>query len=107
MYQISLAFTDFSNHFQTDAEGLPCYIESSNVLNNPLYERLGFSTRKQIYLSPHHQKIKMDIMVREPVREKKEGQYEPHSGVRSEDANGVEGKVARLSSGIVNGTTKG
>lgn len=69
--------------FKADAEGLPCYIESSNILNNPLYARLGFSPRTSIYLSPDHQKIRMDIMVREPIKARKEGHYEPHARAKT------------------------
>jgi len=35
---------------QVDSEGLPAYLESSNVRNNPLYERHGFRTLSEIHL---------------------------------------------------------
>jgi ribosomal protein S18 acetylase RimI-like enzyme len=34
-----------------DSIGLPAYLESSNVRNNPLYERHGFRTLSEIHLS--------------------------------------------------------
>jgi ribosomal protein S18 acetylase RimI-like enzyme len=37
------------DHF--DSEGLPAYLESSNIRNNPLYERYGFRTLSEIHLS--------------------------------------------------------
>jgi len=51
-----------------DAEGLPCYLESSHDINIIIYGKLGFGLRKNIYLQRAAGKeLRMDVMVREPV----------------------------------------
>ena len=54
---------------QTDAEGRPCYLESSTDVNAVIYGKMGFEIRKQIYLKGNDQPIRLDVMVREPVCE--------------------------------------
>jgi len=51
-----------------DAEGLPCYLESSHDINIIIYGKLGFELRKHIYLQRAAGKeLRLDVMVREPV----------------------------------------
>ncbi|KAI9652728.1 MAG: hypothetical protein M1831_006621 [Alyxoria varia] len=50
-----------------DAEGVPCYLESSNAANLKLYERLGFEVRRRIWLERSDKRIPLDVMVREAV----------------------------------------
>jgi len=60
-----------------DAEGLPCYLESSHDVNLIIYGKLGFELRKQIHLQKTAGKeLRMDVMVREPSGkcEKKENE---------------------------------
>ncbi|KAI9752328.1 MAG: proteasome regulatory particle base subunit [Chaenotheca gracillima] len=52
---------------QADAEGRACYLESSAVKNNGMYERRGFRMKRKIYLSRGEVPIPIDIMVREPA----------------------------------------
>ncbi|ETI21658.1 hypothetical protein G647_08005 [Cladophialophora carrionii CBS 160.54] len=60
-----------------DAEGLPCYLESSHDINIIIYGKLGFELRKQIYLKRAAGKeLRMDVMVREPVGKQKEKERE-------------------------------
>ncbi|EXJ78464.1 hypothetical protein A1O1_08864 [Capronia coronata CBS 617.96] len=51
-----------------DADGVPCYLESSHDINIIIYGKMGFELRKHIYLqrAPGKQ-LRMDVMVREPV----------------------------------------
>lgn len=55
---------------QADREGRACYLESSNVVNVGIYERLEFEQRKKIVLEKGDENgngcIELDIMVREP-----------------------------------------
>lgn len=51
---------------EADAEGRPCYLESSNEVNVKIYGRMGFEVRKQIHLQRAEENITLDIMVREP-----------------------------------------
>ncbi|KAF2459197.1 hypothetical protein BDY21DRAFT_275356, partial [Lineolata rhizophorae] len=51
-----------------DREGRPCYLESSNAINPPIYRKLGFETRKTVRLQRAERDVEMDIMVREPVK---------------------------------------
>ncbi|EXJ56116.1 hypothetical protein A1O7_09047 [Cladophialophora yegresii CBS 114405] len=56
-----------------DAEGLPCYLESSHDINIIIYGKLGFELRKHIYLQRAAGKeLRLDVMVREPVDKQKE-----------------------------------
>ncbi|KAG9781334.1 putative N-acetyltransferase [Exophiala dermatitidis] len=51
-----------------DAEGVPCYLESSHDVNLIIYGKMGFELKKQIYLKRAEGKeLRMDVMVREPV----------------------------------------
>src|ERR1700712_3083778 len=52
---------------QADKEGRPCYLESSNVVNVGIYQRLGFEKSKRIGFENGDGKLELDIMVREPV----------------------------------------
>ncbi|KAI9842514.1 MAG: hypothetical protein M1837_007108 [Sclerophora amabilis] len=52
---------------KADAEGRPCYLESSAIKNNGMYEKRGFKMQRKIYLSRGEKPIRIDIMVREPV----------------------------------------
>jgi ribosomal protein S18 acetylase RimI-like enzyme len=52
---------------KADVEGRACYLESSNVVNVSIYERLGFAKKKRIEFENGKGKLEMDIMVREPV----------------------------------------
>jgi len=55
-----------------DAEGLPCYLESSHDINIIIYGKLGFELRKQIYLQRAEGKdLRLDVMVREPEGKQK------------------------------------
>lgn len=58
-----------------DGEGRPCYLESSNVANPPIYRKFGFEETRRINLQRGGRNIPLDIMVREPVMtgEKKSG----------------------------------
>jgi len=60
---------------QADAEGRACYLESSNVVNPPIYRKFGFEDKRTVYLHRAEKNIPLDIMVREPVsgNEKKSG----------------------------------
>lgn len=50
-----------------DREGRPCYLESSNVVNPPIYRKFGFRETRTVNLQRGGRNIPMDIMVREPV----------------------------------------
>lgn len=53
---------------QADAENRLCYLESSNVLNLKLYNRLGFeAVGKKAVLKRGPKPVEMEIMVRKPV----------------------------------------
>ena len=52
---------------QCDEEGRFCYLESSNVVNVPLYEKLGFGISDSITFAKDPS-VALDIMVREPMR---------------------------------------
>ena len=53
---------------QADAENRFCYLESSNVLNLKLYNRLGFeAVGKKAILKRGSKPVEMEIMVRKPV----------------------------------------
>ncbi|KAF2855569.1 hypothetical protein T440DRAFT_157861 [Plenodomus tracheiphilus IPT5] len=54
-----------------DQEGRPCYLESSNESNPPIYRKFGFEEKKTIYLQRGEKCLGLDIMVREPVRGEK------------------------------------
>ncbi|CAA9965052.1 hypothetical protein CFE70_007906 [Pyrenophora teres f. teres 0-1] len=58
-----------------DREGRPCYLESSNAANPPIYRKFGFEVTRQINLQRGGRNIPLDIMVREPasLREKNKG----------------------------------
>jgi ribosomal protein S18 acetylase RimI-like enzyme len=57
-----------------DREGRPCYLESSNATNPPIYRRFGFEQCRTIQLQRGGRNIPLDIMVREPVTlQKKSG----------------------------------
>lgn len=49
-----------------DRAGQACYLESSHEINIKIYGKMGFSLRKQIYLTRSDEEVRMDIMVREP-----------------------------------------
>lgn len=55
---------------QADKDGKACYLESSHDINLKIYGKMGFELKKQIYLQRDSQPIKMDVMVREPIRSK-------------------------------------
>lgn len=55
---------------RADEEGRPCYLESSNGVNVRIYERMGFDVRKKIHLQRAEKDIELDIMVREPGRDR-------------------------------------
>lgn len=54
---------------QTDRNGQPCYLESSNDINPIIYGKLGFKVVKKIFLTREEKPLSLDIMVREPVKE--------------------------------------
>lgn len=56
---------------QTDVDGQPCYLESSNDINPIIYGKLGFKVVKKIYLTRETEPIPLDVMVREPVVKEK------------------------------------
>lgn len=51
-----------------DADGAPCYLESSNDINPKIYAKLGFEIKKKIELKRAEKVVILDIMVREPVK---------------------------------------
>lgn len=52
---------------KADAEGKPCYLESSNAINPIIYRKLGFEIVKKIELKRAKEGVvELDIMVREP-----------------------------------------
>ncbi|MCJ1334172.1 hypothetical protein MMC10_010879 [Thelotrema lepadinum] len=53
---------------KADLESRACYLESSNEVNIPLYQKLGFETTKQIQLHRGRKTVALDIMVREPIQ---------------------------------------
>ncbi|KAF2188217.1 hypothetical protein K469DRAFT_660816 [Zopfia rhizophila CBS 207.26] len=57
---------------QADREGRPCYLESSNAINPPIYRKFGFEERRRIHLQRAEKNVELDIMVREPVSQEKE-----------------------------------
>jgi len=50
-----------------DRERRPCYLESSNGSNPPIYRKFGFEVHKTIYLQRGDRNVPLDVMVREPV----------------------------------------
>ncbi|EUC45452.1 hypothetical protein COCMIDRAFT_95528 [Bipolaris oryzae ATCC 44560] len=57
-----------------DREGRPCYLESSNEANPPIYRKFGFQVTRRVLLQRGGKNIPMDIMVREPqMTEEKKG----------------------------------
>jgi ribosomal protein S18 acetylase RimI-like enzyme len=50
-----------------DRESRPCYLESSNDINPVIYRKMGFEVKKQIWLERGEERVRMDIMVREPA----------------------------------------
>lgn len=58
------------NLLQADREGRPTYLESSHEVNIPIYEKFGFKYIKAIYLERDEERVKMDVMVREPIQVK-------------------------------------
>ena len=54
-----------------DREGRPCYLESSNESNPPIYRKFGFEVTRQINLQRGGRNIPLDIMVREPLTDEK------------------------------------
>lgn len=50
-----------------DRDANPCYLESSNAHNPPIYRKFGFELRKTIYLQRGDANVALDIMVREPL----------------------------------------
>jgi GNAT superfamily N-acetyltransferase len=50
---------------RADEEGMPCYLESSNILNVPLYERHGFRTIDTVYVGDSAD-VPVPLMWREP-----------------------------------------
>lgn len=56
-----------------DREGRPCYLESSNETNPPIYRKFGFEETRRINLQRGGRNIPLDIMVREPVGMEKKG----------------------------------
>ncbi|ODQ63618.1 hypothetical protein NADFUDRAFT_84257 [Nadsonia fulvescens var. elongata DSM 6958] len=54
-----------------DKERIPCYLESSNLINRVIYNKYGFDYKTTIYLGKFAnppQKIPLEIMVREPKK---------------------------------------
>lgn len=56
-----------------DREGRPCYLESSNETNPPIYRKFGFEEMRRINLQRGGRNIPLDIMVREPAGMEKKG----------------------------------
>jgi ribosomal protein S18 acetylase RimI-like enzyme len=56
-----------------DREGRPCYLESSNETNPPIYRKFGFEETRRINLQRGGRNIPLDIMVREPAGTEKKG----------------------------------
>lgn len=53
---------------QADAQNRICYLESSNVLNLKLYNRLGFQAiGRKAFLTRATKPVEMEIMVRKPI----------------------------------------
>jgi len=50
-----------------DREGRPTYLESSNIVNVPIYRKFGFEKTRTINLQRGGRNIPLDIMVREPA----------------------------------------
>jgi len=51
-----------------DAEGLACYLESSNDINPIIYGKLGFEIKKKLELKRGEKPVVLDLMVREPAK---------------------------------------
>lgn len=50
---------------RADKDGVPCYLESSNVVNLRLYQAMGFELCKQVWMGPRGKHgVPLDIMVR-------------------------------------------
>ena len=50
---------------RADNDGVPCYLESSNVINLRLYQAMGFEMCKQVWMGPQGKHgVPLDIMVR-------------------------------------------
>lgn len=54
-----------------DREGRPCYLESSNARNPPIYRKFGFEQTRTINLQRGGRNIPLDIMIREPAAQEK------------------------------------
>ncbi|KAE9973458.1 hypothetical protein BLS_001581 [Venturia inaequalis] len=67
-----------------DAEGKPCYLESSAAVNMIIYGKMGFEVRRKVYLQRAEEHIELDIMVREPkvVQEKRDSFMEKQEDLR-------------------------
>lgn len=60
---------------RADAEGAPCYLESSSDANRRLYGRLGFVSKGEIRLTrDEHEDVVMEAMVREPVASRQDAE---------------------------------
>ena len=55
---------------KADQKGQVCYLESSHEVNRIIYGKLGFQTKRMIYLQRADEVVGLDIMVREPVGKK-------------------------------------
>ncbi|KAK3678200.1 hypothetical protein LTR78_002296 [Recurvomyces mirabilis] len=58
---------------KADVAGQVCYLESSHEVNRIIYGKLGFQVQKMIYLQRAEEVVGLDIMVREPVMKRNEG----------------------------------
>lgn len=67
-----------------DAEGKTCYLESSNEVNPRIYAKFGFEIKKKVYLQREGVPVELDLMVREPVRGKRDSFMEKEREVRVE-----------------------
>ena len=56
-----------------DNQGMPCYLESSGDISSKVYQRFGFCKMREIVLVRGKERFEMDIMIREPIYEKKKG----------------------------------
>ena len=71
---------------QADLESRACYLESSNEVNVPLYQKLGFETSKQIQLHRGRKTVALDIMVREPSQKQSPVLTPPKEKTESESS---------------------
>lgn len=51
---------------ECDRTNMPAYLENSNPLNTPLYERYGFKVQKTVTMGKG--KIPIELMLREPQK---------------------------------------